>query len=312
MKAKRTIAAVMACTMLAASAVPLQATAADATVKLSGAKVEAAAGAEFSVDVSLTDIPASKINVLDFGMKFDASALNVTEVVIGPSADTKPDDATASEAPIFATSVKDGQIAISWTTAASSDAWIATDGVILTVKGTVNADAKDGTYPLEFVPVDRTLHNKTEEVNKDILISYVYGNDSAEYKVETDNGAVIVGTPEETTTPAETTAPAETTTAPATTEQTTTAPAGTTKSEETTTREPIVIGDALYGDVNIDGKVELVDAILLNKACAGQVTLTDEARVNADCNADGGVSTDDAIALLRFLVHLATELPVVD
>ena len=67
--------------------------------------------------------------------------------------------------------------------------------------------------------------------------------------------------------------------------------------------------DILYGDVNTDGKVELVDAILLNKACAGQVTLTEEARANGDCNADATTDTTDAIILLRFLVHLEASLP---
>lgn len=68
--------------------------------------------------------------------------------------------------------------------------------------------------------------------------------------------------------------------------------------------------DILYGDVNLDGKVELTDAILLSKACAGQVTLTEEANANGDCNASGNTDTEDSVTLLRFLLHLENSLPV--
>ena len=40
----------------------------------------------------------------------------------------------------------------------------------------------------------------------------------------------------------------------------------------------------LYGDVNLDGKVDISDAVLLNKAASGMVTLNDQAAKNADCN----------------------------
>lgn len=65
----------------------------------------------------------------------------------------------------------------------------------------------------------------------------------------------------------------------------------------------------LYGDTNIDGTVDLTDAILLNKACAGTVELSGDALNNADCDANGDINTNDAIALLRFLVHIINSLP---
>ena len=70
-------------------------------------------------------------------------------------------------------------------------------------------------------------------------------------------------------------------------------------------------GDAavLYGDVNLDGNVDISDAVLLNKAAAGMVTLNNQAAKNADCNADGELGTDGALVLLRFMVHLITSLP---
>lgn len=71
-------------------------------------------------------------------------------------------------------------------------------------------------------------------------------------------------------------------------------------------------GDAavLYGDVNLDGNVDISDAVLLNKAAAGMVTLNNQAAKNADCNDNGELGADDAVVLLQFLVHIENTLPV--
>lgn len=66
----------------------------------------------------------------------------------------------------------------------------------------------------------------------------------------------------------------------------------------------------LYGDVNLDGNVDISDAVLLNKAAAGMVTLNNQAAKNADCNDNGELGADDAVVLLQFLVHIANTLPV--
>ena len=65
----------------------------------------------------------------------------------------------------------------------------------------------------------------------------------------------------------------------------------------------------LYGDVNLDGRIDVVDAVLLNKAASGSITLNPQALKNADCNANGELGADDALVLMRFLVHLITSLP---
>ncbi len=89
----------------------------------------------------------------------------------------------------------------------------------------------------------------------------------------------------------------------------TTAESTTTDSTETT--KPIGGDDnvLLYGDVNVDGRLDLSDAIILNKACAGAVELSGQSVLNADCDANGSIDTSDAIVLLKFLVHLINELP---
>lgn len=95
---------------------------------------------------------------------------------------------------------------------------------------------------------------------------------------------------------------AELTTEPPVT--TTDAPTTTTKSTGTT---PAVTEDvkanALYGDTNLDGLIDLTDAILLNKYIAHTVQFGAQQMENADCEYDGGVDSNDAIRLLRFLVH---------
>ena len=63
------------------------------------------------------------------------------------------------------------------------------------------------------------------------------------------------------------------------------------------------------GDVNQDGRVDIADAVLLNKACAGAVSLDSTAQKNADCNGDDEIGANDAIVLMQFLVHIITSLP---
>lgn len=65
----------------------------------------------------------------------------------------------------------------------------------------------------------------------------------------------------------------------------------------------------LIGDVNQDGRVDIADAVLLNKACASAVSLDSTAQKNADCNGDDEIGANDAVVLMQFLVHIITSLP---
>ena len=120
----------------------------------------------------------------------------------------------------------------------------------------------------------------------------------------TDTTASETSSETTVTTASETTASATETVSSAETSSETTS---VTASETTTSSEEA--GAVLYGDVNLDGKVDLVDAVLLNKAAAGVVELNATAKMNADCDADGTMSSNDALALLRFLVHIINSLP---
>lgn len=83
----------------------------------------------------------------------------------------------------------------------------------------------------------------------------------------------------------------------------------TTTATVTTAFSSGTIADKLYGDINLDGRVDITDAVLLNKAAAGTVKLNEQATMNSDCDGDGTLSTGDSISLLKFLVHLVTSLP---
>ena len=310
MKAKRTIAGALSLAMLASTALSMQVSAAD-TVTLKAAKVEAEAGGAFSVDVSLADIPASKINVLDFALTYDNTILTVDKVTVGPSADpTNLADETAAEAPIFSSNIKDTEIDISWTTALASDAWIAEDGVIFTISGTVKEGVADGTVtPIDFAPVSRDTHEGSGVANASLLVGYIYGTDYAEYTVTAEAGSVTIGKGAITTDTTTTTTGESTTTAASETETTASGASETTKESGATTTMVTANANVLYGDVNCDGKVEISDAVLLNKKAAGAVDLNEQASLNADCDANNEINSSDALVLLKFLVSLIKTLP---
>jgi hypothetical protein len=127
------------------------------------------------------------------------------------------------------------------------------------------------------------------------------------------------GTTTTTTTARLTTTTTVTTTTGAPTGSTTTkAPTttGSTTTGEGTSTTTVTSGtydfDVLYGDVNLDGKVSILDVIYLNKALANAILLNDEQTANANCcqDADGRVNAADATVLLRFIVQLEKTLPV--
>ena len=120
-----------------------------------------------------------------------------------------------------------------------------------------------------------------------------------------------VTTEETTTTETETTSSAaDTTSETASSESTTETVASTTETTaQTTASSSEVLGQVLYGDVNLDGRVDITDAVLLNKAAANTVSLSAQQQANADCDESGEVDSNDAVVLLKFLVSIIHTLP---
>ena len=66
----------------------------------------------------------------------------------------------------------------------------------------------------------------------------------------------------------------------------------------------------ICGDVNLDGKVNLLDSVLLAKAVNGSVTVNDMQKKNMDCDGSGEIDIDDVTTLMQFLVHAVDSLPL--
>ena len=107
------------------------------------------------------------------------------------------------------------------------------------------------------------------------------------------------------TTKATTTTEIDTTKTTAATKTTTT----TTTEATTTTKKDSETPTVIYGDITLDGRVDITDAVLLHKFCSGAVILNDAAKLNSDCDGDGDITGNDAVALLQFLVQIVQKLP---
>ena len=101
-----------------------------------------------------------------------------------------------------------------------------------------------------------------------------------------------------------TTKPSKTTTTKVTT---TTKPNKTTTTKATTTTTTTI---SSYGDVNLDGMVDILDAVFLNKYLATLIQFSDAQMANADCYQDGVLNDQDTTALMQFIILLIDDLPV--
>ncbi len=124
-------------------------------------------------------------------------------------------------------------------------------------------------------------------------------------KTTTTNATTTTKPSKTTTTKATTTTkPSKTTTTKVTT---TTKPSKATTTKVTTTTTTTI---SSYGDVNLDGKVDIVDAIFLNKYLATLIQFSDAQMANADCYQDGVLNDQDTTALMQFIILLIDDLPV--
>ncbi len=90
---------------------------------------------------------------------------------------------------------------------------------------------------------------------------------------------------------------------------TTTTNGGVTPTTTTSTKGDVSF-DVLYGDVNLDGAVTMVDLVYLSKRVAGVgITFNDQQTANADCKNDSTIDGSDVTSLLKFLAEKITALP---
>ncbi len=302
MGTKRFFAGAVAFVMTVMSTAAITASAAD-TVKVAADKVTAAAGKEFSLNVSLSGVPKDGIRACEFALKYDSSIIEVTGVKAGTIADTGADAKEADiskEAPSFGVNYATaGVVNVEWSTGlTSSDYWIKSDGVLFTVEGTVKSTAKVGDVSkVEIVPIDRASFEGSPDKNTEIVFANISGSTVTKYEISVSNGSVTV----EGTEPTD--APTKPTDAPTTEATTATSP------EATKATSGNVDPNVKYGDVNVDGEVGIADVVLLNKYLVKSASLSEQGKANADAYSDEKLDASDALSILKFLVGTLSELP---
>ncbi len=70
------------------------------------------------------------------------------------------------------------------------------------------------------------------------------------------------------------------------------------------------IGSVLYGDIDGDGEVTIVDVIELSQFLMGSGTLTAQGTANADVDQNGSLNSTDTLYIVQYLVKLLPSLPV--
>ncbi len=68
--------------------------------------------------------------------------------------------------------------------------------------------------------------------------------------------------------------------------------------------------DVLYGDVDCNGAVEILDVITLSQCLMGADSLSVQGAKNADVDVNGSVNSTDTLNIMKYLVKLIDSLPV--
>ncbi|MBD5144133.1 MAG: cellulase family glycosylhydrolase [Ruminococcus sp.] len=90
---------------------------------------------------------------------------------------------------------------------------------------------------------------------------------------------------------------------PTPTEPETTAP---TEPTGDTTEPATSEASILYGDANLDGNVDILDIIAMNKNILGQKIMTKQELLNSDLNKNGMVEPEESLAVMKYIVKLIT------
>lgn len=197
---------------------------------------------------------------------------------------TEKEKAEWADFPYYIMAGDDFSASISYTGSNPDFQWTSSDPNVLEVEGSglnVTLHAKDGGT------VTLTATNGSITLTKEIgIVTEVFTTSTTEETTTTTTESVTTDSDETTAT----TSGSETT---------------------TTTKGGDVTPASLYGDVNLDGRVDITDAVMLNKAAANTVQLSEQQRSNADCDANNEVDSNDAVVLLKFLVSIIKTLPEV-
>lgn len=280
MRVRKMIAALAAVSML--TAFSAQAVMAADAITISAEKVKAKAGAEFTLNIDMSGVPAEGISVCEFAVTYDPSVVTVSGVTAGGIVGT-PDDSGMDGAPTFGSdTATEGMVTFTYAVVQDDAAYYITkDGTFATITGKVAEGAEAGTEsPIKIVAIERPVTEGSTEMNDSIYAGRIDGNDPSTAVVTTydvtvaDGSVTVVGE-------------------------------GETQATDDTSGD----GDTLYGDVDEDGAVKMVDMILLNKYLMIGEPVTPQGLKNADVNCDGEPDQGDALNILRSVIGLV-ELPI--
>ncbi len=287
MKVRKIVAGLAALSMLASFSA--QAVAAADTVSLTGENVTVAAGGEaFTLNVEMGGVPADGVSVCEFALTYDPSVITVSDVKLGDIAPSGVDDAEKWDGvTAFETDMStSGVITVTYSSGLTDPQYrIKQDGVFLVVSGKVADSAKEGdSTPVEITGIDRAATEGSTEKNDGAKVGYLGVDDSGQavavkYGVTTKAGSVTVG------------------------KSTTTEP--NTDDSQSGTEGNVMY---MYGDVTLDGVVNLADVVSANKFMmnAGE-ELNDQAIKNGDVDVDGKIGPNDVLNILMCVIELISQ-----
>ncbi|MDD7184168.1 MAG: dockerin type I domain-containing protein [Ruminococcus sp.] len=280
MKLKKMASGLVSVLVLSCSALSvMSASGAEGTVKISASQETAFAGGQFTVEVSLSDIPETGIQGADFAVAYDSSIVSIDKVEIGSLAQTGADEVdNIPELPAFMSSISKEKSAVLVSFAvADSDSkyYMQGEGVMFTITGTVLENAPDGSVAeFNIVPNPRKINGSgTAEDNNKIWLGYDADTNPDDdvtnyiyYDSSVSNGSVTVS-------------------------------GG--------------ASDGLRGDANLDGSVDIADVVAIASYVSDSVQnpLKSQGMINADVQGEGnGINANDALAVQQYLANIITVL----
>ena len=268
MKFKKFAAVLAAASMLTVFSAQV-ASAAD-KVTVSAEKVTAAAGSEFTLKIDLSGVPAAGVSAVDFALTYDSSIIEITSATAGDIVNLNADGQEAFEGvSVFAADFSNPKVVtVTYGTALEDTAYWIT---------------KDGTF---LVLKGTVKADAPAGAVSDVKIvandrSVIDGSDTKNTDINIGN---VVG---ETITPFE---------------------VAVSDGSVTVAGGGSDVTEKKLGDVNLDGNVNIMDIILLNKAIYGKAELNDQQLANADVNGDGKPDATDSLNIMKYAIKLISTL----
>jgi hypothetical protein len=278
MRVRKLAAALAAISML--TAVSAQSVFAADTVTIAGEKVTAKAGSDFTMAISLSGVPASGVNAVEFELTYDTTAISITGATAGDIVNSSASGKEGFEGvTVFDADYSvAGTVTVTYGVALDDSAyWVTKDGTFLTLKGTVKDGTKDGSYDIKFQPISRETYEGSGKSNADINIGTMGADGTiTPCTVKSTNGVVTVGKVEEET-------------------------QKTTEEQKPTEEQP---GQLVKGDADCNGEVDILDVITINKAILGKENMTAQGIKNIDFNGNNKPDSNEALTVLKLIVGM--------